>query len=79
VSFTSHVDTFHLLGRISNPRSGNEFTFSPKSLWVASEHARYLKLEVRFHDDFPGYEGERSNSKSKVNRHVDCGHSLAVS
>ena len=59
---------------ISNPRTGNDFTFSPKSSWVVPVHGRYLKLEVRFHDGFPGYEAERSNSKSKVNRLVDCGN-----
>jgi len=42
-------------------------------------HTRYLKREVRFHDDFLGYEAERSNSKSKVNRLVECGNSRAVS
>jgi len=46
---------------------------------VVPLHARYLKLEVRFHDDFLGYEAERSNSKSKVNRLVDCGNSKVVS
>jgi hypothetical protein len=77
--FPSHIDTFHLLGRVSNPRIGNDFTFSPKSSWVVPVHARYLKREVMFHDDFPGYEAERSNSKSKANRLVDCGNSKAVS
>jgi hypothetical protein len=46
---------------------------------VVPVHATYLKREVGFHDDFPGYEAERSNSKSKVNRLVDWGNSKAVS
>jgi hypothetical protein len=46
---------------------------------VAPRHAGALNLEVIFYDDFPGYEVERSNSKSKVNRLVDCGHSKAIS
>jgi hypothetical protein len=67
-----HMLTICICLAVSNPRTGNDFTFSPKSSWVVPVHGRYLKLEVRFHDDFPGYKEERSNIKSKVNRLVDC-------